>query len=147
MSIHVTKCNHKGLVEFHLRYPGMSEKAAQNIADKINSGELDRKDPSSVTYIGVDTPEANYNLGDLGKIGAPTHGIEATVIGREDGVKRQYVAAKYEDGTISFAISTWWEGEANKPFTTHVSMRPDTYRNLLSMLKEFTDNLSYYELD
>lgn len=40
MSIHVCKCTHKGEVEYHLRYPGMSEAAAQEVADKINAGLL-----------------------------------------------------------------------------------------------------------
>lgn len=41
MSIHVCECEHNGRTEYHLRYPGMSEQSAQNIADKINSGALD----------------------------------------------------------------------------------------------------------
>jgi hypothetical protein len=40
MSIHVHKCQHNGEEEFHLRYPGMSEEAAQGIASRINSGGL-----------------------------------------------------------------------------------------------------------
>lgn len=36
MSIHVCEC--KG--EFHLRYPGMDEKAAQDLAGRINAGCL-----------------------------------------------------------------------------------------------------------
>ena len=34
MSIHVCKCGN----EWHLRYPGLSEKEAQSIADRINAG-------------------------------------------------------------------------------------------------------------
>jgi hypothetical protein len=41
MSIHVCKCKHNGITEFHLRYPGMSEEAAQELADKINGGKLE----------------------------------------------------------------------------------------------------------
>jgi hypothetical protein len=40
MSIHVCKCEHKGRTEYHLRYPGMYESEAQELADKINSGAL-----------------------------------------------------------------------------------------------------------
>lgn len=43
MSVHVCPCMHHGAVEWHLRYPGMSQEAAQGIADKINSGMLDSK--------------------------------------------------------------------------------------------------------
>lgn len=45
MSIHVCRCLHNGQVEYHLRYPGLSEKQAQAIASKINSGWLDRAEP------------------------------------------------------------------------------------------------------
>jgi hypothetical protein len=45
MSIHVCKCVHNGREEFHLRYPGMSKEAAQNIADSINSGKLTQQEP------------------------------------------------------------------------------------------------------
>lgn len=40
MSIHVCKCEHNGRTEYHLRYPGMTEKEAQALADRINGGEL-----------------------------------------------------------------------------------------------------------
>ena len=40
MSIHVCKCKHNGIEEYHLRYPGLSEDEAQNIADMINGGAL-----------------------------------------------------------------------------------------------------------
>lgn len=40
MSIHVCKCVHNGRVEYHLRYPGMTEIEAQALADKINGGGL-----------------------------------------------------------------------------------------------------------
>ena len=36
MSIHVCKCIHNGREEYHLRYPGMSERAAQELASTIN---------------------------------------------------------------------------------------------------------------
>ncbi len=41
MSIHVCKCTHNGRTAYHLRYPGMSKKNAQAIADMINAGALD----------------------------------------------------------------------------------------------------------
>jgi hypothetical protein len=41
MSIHVCECKHNGITEFHLRYPGMSLDAAQELADKINGGKLE----------------------------------------------------------------------------------------------------------
>ena len=37
MSIHVCKCSHNGRDEYHLRYPGMTEKEALELADKINT--------------------------------------------------------------------------------------------------------------
>ena len=40
MSIHVCKCTHNGREEWHLRYPGMTEAAAQELADEINGGAL-----------------------------------------------------------------------------------------------------------
>lgn len=40
MSIHVCKCQHNGREEYHIRYPGMTEAAAQELADKINGGWL-----------------------------------------------------------------------------------------------------------
>ena len=43
MSIHVCKCIRKGYEEYHLRYPGMTENEAQEIADKINAGMLDQQ--------------------------------------------------------------------------------------------------------
>ena len=47
MSIHVCKCFHNGNVEYHLRYPGMSEDAAQNLADLLNAGYLKIPDNQS----------------------------------------------------------------------------------------------------
>jgi hypothetical protein len=41
VSIHVTSCTYKGKLEYHLRYPGMSEEEAQELANKINAGALD----------------------------------------------------------------------------------------------------------
>lgn len=46
MSIHVCKCERNGQPEWHLRYPGMSEEAAQELADKINSGALRAQPPT-----------------------------------------------------------------------------------------------------
>lgn len=40
MSIHVCKCTHNGREEYHLRYPGMTEAAALELADEINGGAL-----------------------------------------------------------------------------------------------------------
>ena len=40
MSIHVCKCTHNEREEYHLRYPGMTEEAAQELADRINGGGL-----------------------------------------------------------------------------------------------------------
>lgn len=40
MSIHVCQCQHNGRTEHHLRYPGMSQSEAQELADKINGGRL-----------------------------------------------------------------------------------------------------------
>ena len=40
MSIHVCKCTHNGREEYHLRYPGMTEAAAQELADEITGGAL-----------------------------------------------------------------------------------------------------------
>jgi hypothetical protein len=51
MSIHVCKCEHKGRTEYHLRYPGMTEDEAQEIADKINAGYLSRR-PALMEAVG-----------------------------------------------------------------------------------------------
>ena len=40
MSIHVCKCVHVGREEWHLRYPGMTEAEAGELADRINGGDL-----------------------------------------------------------------------------------------------------------
>ena len=51
MSIHVCSCMHHGVGEWHLRYPGMSQEAAQGIADKINSGMLDGKQADRIAAL------------------------------------------------------------------------------------------------
>jgi len=43
MSIHVRACVHNGVTEYHLRYPGMTQKEAQALADKINAGALNTR--------------------------------------------------------------------------------------------------------
>lgn len=43
MSIHVCKCIYNGREEYHLRYPGMTEAEAQDLADRINGGGLQPK--------------------------------------------------------------------------------------------------------
>lgn len=48
MSIHVCKCLHNGREEYHLRYPGMTEVAAQELADKINGGLLRKPEESNL---------------------------------------------------------------------------------------------------
>lgn len=50
MSIHVCQCEHNGKLEYHLRYPGMTEGEAQNIANQINGGCL-RSDKVSLTVL------------------------------------------------------------------------------------------------
>ena len=47
MSIHVCKCVHNGREEFHLRYPGMTEGEARDLADRINAGALAADTPGS----------------------------------------------------------------------------------------------------
>ena len=47
MSIHVCKCTHGVNIEYHLRYPGMTEEEAQSLADKINGGWL--REPRNLT--------------------------------------------------------------------------------------------------
>ena len=54
MSIHVCSCMHHGVGEWHLRYPGMSQEAAQGIADKINSGMLDGKQADRIAALEAD---------------------------------------------------------------------------------------------
>ena len=41
MSIHVCKCERNGREEWHLRCPGMSEQAAQELADTINGSSIE----------------------------------------------------------------------------------------------------------
>ena len=40
MSIHVCKCTHNGKEEYHLRYPGMTEKEALELASAINGADF-----------------------------------------------------------------------------------------------------------
>lgn len=40
MSIHACMCNRNGRTEWHLRYPGMTEREAQNLVDRINGSML-----------------------------------------------------------------------------------------------------------
>jgi hypothetical protein len=40
MSVHVCRCVHNGREEFHIRYPGMTERQALNLADDINGGKF-----------------------------------------------------------------------------------------------------------
>ena len=54
MSIHVCSCMHHGVGEWHLRYPGMSQEAAQGIADKINSGMLGGKQADRIAALEAD---------------------------------------------------------------------------------------------
>ena len=48
MSIHVCKCAHNGREEYHLRYPGMTEAEAQELADRINGGWLRKPEESKL---------------------------------------------------------------------------------------------------
>ncbi len=41
MSIHVCKCTYNGQEEWHLRYPGLTEEQANELASRINAGHLD----------------------------------------------------------------------------------------------------------
>ena len=58
MSIHVCSCMHHGVGEWHLRYPGMSQEAAQGIADKINSGMLDGKQADRIAALESELAQA-----------------------------------------------------------------------------------------
>lgn len=40
MSVHVCHASYNGKDEYHIRYPGWTEKDAQRMADQINSGAL-----------------------------------------------------------------------------------------------------------
>ena len=40
MSMHVCKCQWNGKDEWHIRYPGLTEKEAQEIANAINGGAV-----------------------------------------------------------------------------------------------------------
>ena len=63
MSVHVCPCMHHGAVEWHLRYPGMSQEAAQDIADKINSGMLDSKQAHRIAALEADLARAAIAVG------------------------------------------------------------------------------------
>lgn len=54
MSIHVCECKHNGITEFHLLYPGMSRAEAQELADKINGGHLEKRGLSRSTELGLE---------------------------------------------------------------------------------------------
>jgi len=49
MSIHVCKCIHNKSEEYHLRYSGMTESAAQELADRINGGWLRQPEESNLS--------------------------------------------------------------------------------------------------
>ncbi len=40
MSMHVCKCQRNGKDEWHIRYPGLTEQEAQEIANAINGGAV-----------------------------------------------------------------------------------------------------------
>lgn len=56
MSMHVCKCARDGKVEYHLRYPGLTEAQAQEIANKINAGCLNWPPPPPTNLLrqGID---------------------------------------------------------------------------------------------
>ena len=66
MSVHVCPCMHHGAVEWHLRYPGMSQEAAQGIADKINSGMLDSKQAHHIAALAARVERLEGLLIDIG---------------------------------------------------------------------------------
>lgn len=66
MSIHICKCIHNGKEEYHLRYPGMTENEALELASAINGANfgdtarldwLARQDLSELSmYLIIDAP-------------------------------------------------------------------------------------------
>lgn len=64
MSIHVCKCDYNGRLEYHLRYPGMPEEAAQELADKINGGALSTKPQRTFEVTGNDWPRV-YSVDEM----------------------------------------------------------------------------------
>lgn len=74
MSIHVCKCPHNSKEEFHLRYPGMSESAAQELADCINAGYLQiGKSVSSRFRGGIDLREVRDETKEYGQYERPEY--------------------------------------------------------------------------
>lgn len=62
MSIHVCRCEHNGVQEFHLRYPGMPEDRAQHLADKINAGWLDGSESPADRITALESELARVTL-------------------------------------------------------------------------------------
>ena len=72
MSIHVCKCEHKGVTEWHLRYPGMTQNEAQDVADKINAGALwIFEEISYEKHISIANALRDYILKDLAENNPP----------------------------------------------------------------------------
>lgn len=40
MSMHVCTCSYVGKIEYHIRYPGLTEREAQEIANALNSDAI-----------------------------------------------------------------------------------------------------------
>lgn len=71
MSIHVCKCIRKEREEYHLRYPGMTESEAQELADKINAGGLSSARIDSARPINCD--QVSWMLSAIGRYLPPSN--------------------------------------------------------------------------
>jgi len=74
--------------------------------------------------------------GDEPKIKLVTHSCGCEYVGK-DGTMRRMGTQRYEDGTISFHIATYWDGDDKEPVTTSVRMGVEAYSVLLEMLNVF----------
>lgn len=74
--------------------------------------------------------------GDEPKRSLPTHACGCEYVGK-DGAMRRMGTQRYEDGTISFHIATYWDGDDKEPVTTSVRMGVEAYSAFLEMLNVF----------
>lgn len=65
-----------------------------------------------------------------------THACGCEYVGK-DGTMRRMGTQRYEDGTISFSIATYWDGDDKDPVTTSVRMGVEAYSAFLEMLNVF----------
>ena len=98
MSIHVCSCMHHGVGEWHLRYPGMSQEAAQGIADKINSGMLDGKQADRIAALEAELSSVKREL-ETERIRLAACGVVAMADTPESAARARDMLPEYESAS------------------------------------------------